>query len=159
MNKKISLYGMLTALCIVLGYVEHLISFDFIAPGIKIGLANSLVLLLVAKKDFLGAVLVNTARIILSSLLFSSFAALMYSFAGAFLSMLLIYLLRKTDKISLVGLSVIGAVAHNLAQLCVAALLLSRGVWYYCPILIISAVISGFLTGNLATLVFKRSDR
>lgn len=72
MAKRVCLYGILTGVCIVLGYLEHFISFDFIAPGIKLGLANSVVLLLITKKDIKGAFLTNTVRILMSAVLFSS---------------------------------------------------------------------------------------
>ena len=70
--KKISLYGILAAICIVFSYIEMLIPFDFIAPGVKLGLSNGVALLLIAKNDIKGAFAVNTGRILMAVLLFSA---------------------------------------------------------------------------------------
>lgn len=159
MAKKVSLYGILTAVCIVLGYVEHLIPYDFIAPGVKIGLANTVALLLVALRDIKGAFAVNIARILLSSLLFSSPQTLMYSLPSGVISLIVMALLIKitsTKKISFIGFSIIGAFTHNIIQLIIAALMLGVGVFYYSPILLLSAAVSGFLTGNTVNIILKR---
>ncbi len=156
MVRRITLYGILTALCIVLGYIESLLPLDFIAPGIKIGLSNSVALLLVVKKDIKGAFFVNIVRILLSALLFSAPSILIYSLSGGIISIVVISLALKTNKLSTVGLSIAGAVTHNLTQLTVAVLMLGRGVWYYLPILLISAVISGMATGTVAEILFKK---
>ena len=79
MAKRVSTYGILVALCMVFGWVENLISLSFIAPGIKIGLANSVCLLLVLNKDIKGAFFTNIARILLSALLFSTPFSLVFS--------------------------------------------------------------------------------
>ena len=67
MAKKIALYSILTSLALIFGYIESLFSLSFIAPGIKLGLANSVALILLCFKDFKGAVLVNITRILLSA--------------------------------------------------------------------------------------------
>ncbi len=156
MAKKISLYGILSALCLALGFLEHLIPFDFIAPGIKLGLANSVALLLVAKGDIKGGFLVNTVRILLSALLFSAPSTLIFSLSGGILSLASMVLFKRMQYISLVGLSVISAAVHNLTQLFVAVFLIGEGVLYYLPVLLISACATGALTGFIAGLIFKR---
>ncbi len=158
MAKRVSHYGILAALCIILGFVEHLISFDFIAPGVKIGLANSVALLLVAKGDIKGAFSVNTVRILLSALLFGAPSMLLFSLSGGILSLVAVCLLARFTSSSIIGLSVAGAAVHNTVQLCVATLMLGRGVWYYLPILLISAVICGFATGIIARLADKKTN-
>ena len=156
MAKKLCLYGILSAVCIVLGYVESLITFDFIAPGIKLGLSNSVVLLLVAKKDIKGAFAVNIVRILLSVLLFSAPFTILYSLPAGLISTTFMYFFEKIKSISIIGFSVAGATVHNLTQLFIAALLLGRGVLYYLPILLFSAVISGTLTGITAKIVLSK---
>ena len=156
MARRITLYGILTAVCMVLGYIESLLPLDFIAPGIKIGLSNSVALLLVVKKDIKGAFSVNIARILLSALLFSAPSVLIYSLSGGIISIVVMRLALKTEKLSTVGLSVSGAVSHNLTQLTVAVLMLGKGMWYYLPILLMSAVISGIATGTVAEILFKK---
>ena len=156
MAKKITLYGILTALCIVLGYIESLISLDFIAPGVKIGLSNAVVLSLVAAKDIKGAFMVNMVRILLSGLLFSYPIAMLFSLSGGICSIIVMLIFSKIKAVSVFGMGVAGAVAHNLAQLCCATVLLGVGVWYYSPILLISAVICGMLTAFVSKLIIKK---
>ena len=156
MAKKICLYGVLSALCIVFGFIEHLISFDFIAPGIKIGLANSVALLLIVWGDKQGAIAVNLVRILLSALLFSNPSVLYYSLSGGVISFIVMVIFSKFNSVSIIGLSIAGAVAHNITQLVCAQLLLGNGIWYYTPILLVSALLGGFITGTAASIVFKK---
>ncbi len=155
MAKKVCLYGILSSVCIVLSYVEHLVGLDFIAPGVKLGLSNSVVLVLVALRDIKGAFSVNIVRIFLSGLLFSSPFAMAFSFAGGISSIIVMFIFSKFKAFSLYGVSVLGAVTHNLAQLVCAFILLGAGVWYYSPILLISALICGMLTSLVSKLVLK----
>lgn len=155
-TERLCLYGISAALCIVLGYVESLISFDFTAPGIKLGLANSVSLIFAVKGDIKGAFAVNTVRILLSAFLFSTPAALIYSLSGGIVSILSVFLLLKLSLFGTVGLSVAGAAVHNTVQLLCAVLLLGKGALYYFPLLLLSAAISGTLTGFAAELALKK---
>ncbi len=156
MTKKICLYGILSAVCIVLGFVEHLLGLDFIAPGVKLGLSNSVAMILIAFGDIKGAFAVNIVRILLSGLLFSSPFALIYSFSGGIASLVIMSVFSKFKAFSLYGVSVLGALTHNLAQLVCAYILLGVGVWYYSPILLLSALICGMLTAFASRLVYIR---
>lgn len=156
MAKKVCFYGILASLCMILGYLEHLVSLDFIAPGIKLGLANSVVLLLIARDDIKGAFLVNIVRILLSALLFSAPSTLIYSFSAGLVSTFIMAIAFKSQKFSIIGFSVAGATVHNITQLICAFLLLGVGVFYYFPLLLISAVISGVIIGLLAKTVLKK---
>lgn len=153
MAKRLSVYGIFTALCLVLGFVESLISFSAIAPGIKLGLANSIALLLVLKGDIKGAFLVNSVRIILSALLFATPSVLIYSLPAGLISLLVSALLSKCKLFGSVGISVAGAVTHNITQLLCAVLLLGAGVLYYLPFLLLSALVGGVLVGILAGII------
>jgi len=156
MAKKVCLYGILAAVCMVIGYIEHFISFDFIAPGIKIGLANSVAIILIKQGRIKGAYAVNIVRILLSALLFSAPSTLIFSLSGGILSMTVMCILSRFNAFSIVGFSIAGAVTHNIAQLLCAALLLGNGVWYYLPFLLIAALLSGTLTGIFAKIVIKK---
>lgn len=156
MAKKIGLYGILAALCLVLSYVELLIPFNYLSPGIKLGLSNAVALLLILKGDIKGAIGVNIVRIILSVLLFSAPATLMYSLPAGIVSVSVMALVSKCKYIGTVGFSVLGATLHNITQLFVAFCVLGIGVWYYTPFLLISAIVSGSLVGILAQMIFKR---
>ena len=153
MAKKICLYGILSAVCIVLGYVEHLVSLDFIAPGVKVGLSNSVALILIAFGDVKGAFAVNIVRVLLSAWLFTSPMALLFSISGAIASLVVMWAFSKIKSVGFYGVSVMGAVVHNIAQLVCAFILLGKGVWYYSPILLISGTVCGLLTATVSKLV------
>ena len=156
MAKKVALYGILTGLALIFGYIESLFSLSFIAPGIKLGLANSVALLLLCFKDIKGALLVNITRILLSALLFSTPFSLVFSLTAGIISVGIMTLLSGIKSVSVVGFSIAGAVVHNLVQLTVASIIFGRAVWYYLPFLLVSALISGGIIGALSLIIFKR---
>lgn len=156
MAKKVALYGILTGLALIFGYIESFVSLSFIAPGIKLGLANSVALLLLCFKDFKGALAVNITRILLSAMLFSSPFSLVFSLTAGVLSVVIMRILSGVKGVSVIGFSIAGAAVHNLVQLTVAALLFGRAVWYYLPFLLASAMISGGLIGTLSLIIFKK---
>ena len=156
MAKKIALYGILTSLALIFGYIESLFPLSFIAPGVKLGLANSVALILLCYGDFRGAILVNITRILLSALLFSSPFSLIFSLTAGILSVVIMRLLSGIKGVSVIGFSISGAAVHNLVQLTVASLLFGRAVWYYLPFLLISALLSGGIIGILSSIIFKK---
>ncbi len=156
MAKKVALYGILTSLALILGFLESLFSLSFIAPGVKLGLANSVALLLLCFKDFKGALIVNITRILLSALLFSSPFSLAFSLTAGVFSVVIMRFLSGIKSVSVIGFSVAGAAVHNLVQLTVASLLFGRAVWYYLPFLLISALLSGGIIGTLSSIIFKK---
>lgn len=156
MVKRISTYGIFTAVCLVLSFVESLLPLSFIAPGVKLGLANSVALLLLSNKDYTGAFLVNIARILLSCLLFSSPFSLIFALSGGVVSLIVMCLFSKFKSISVIGFSALGAVTHNLVQALVAFLIFGEGILYYLPILILSAIISGAVIGVISYLILKK---
>ena len=159
MAKKICLYGILSAVCIVLSYVEHLVSFDFIAPGVKLGLSNSVALMLIVFGDSKGAFAVNIVRVLLSGLLFTSPMALLFSMSGAVTSLIVMWAFSKIKSVGFYGISVMGATVHNITQLVCAWILLGAGVWYYSPILLISGTVCGILTATVSKLVYSKLNK
>lgn len=156
MAKKVALYGILTGLAMIFGYIESFVSLSFIAPGIKLGLANSVALLLLCFKDFKGALAVNITRILLSAMLFSSPFSLVFSLTAGVLSVVIMRILSGVKGVSAIGFSIAGAAVHNVTQLTVAALLFGRAVWYYLPFLLAFAMIGGGLIGTLSLIIFKK---
>ncbi|MCQ2454593.1 MAG: Gx transporter family protein [Clostridia bacterium] len=154
--KSICIYSVLTVCCIVFGYIETLIPTALIAPGIKLGLANSVALMLIIFGDIKGAVLVNTARILLSAVLFGSLFSLLFSLCAGTASVAVCILVAKSKSVSAVGISIAGAVTHNTVQTAIAFFVLNKGVLFYLPILIISAIISGFVIAVISILVSKK---
>ncbi len=156
MAKRVALYGILSALCLCLSFLESLVPLSFIAVGVKLGLANSVALLLILKNDVKGAFAVNIIRILLSTLLFGAPLSLLFSLTAGITSTLVMCLVSKINKFGVIGFSIIGALTHNLAQSLVALIIFGKGVLFYLPILILSAVISGSLIGFLVKILNKK---
>lgn len=156
-TKKISLYALLIALALILSYLESLVPMSFAVPGIKMGLPNIVIVFALYKLDFKAAACVSIIRVLLVSLLFGNVMVMVYSLAGAAVSLCLMWLFRKSGKFSSVGVSVIGALGHNGAQVLTAMLLLETGgLIYYLPALCISGTIAGVCIGILGGIIVKR---
>lgn len=154
--KRLCIYALLTAVCLIIGYIESLVNLGFIAPGIKIGLANSVACLLIFSRDIKGALLVNIARILLSALLFGSPLSLVFALSGGIISLAAMIILSKCRQFSVIGVSAFGGVLHNMAQCVVGACVIGVGIFYYLPVLMISGVLSGALVGVLSGLILNR---
>ncbi len=158
--KRIALLGLMLALALILGYVERLIPFNIGIAGVKIGLANIIVLLLLKRFGIGYALTVNVLRITIVNLLFGSAVSLAFSLFGGVLSTLAMYVAQKISGISETGISAIGGATHNLGQTIAAALLLSTpSVLRLLPILLIFGELSGVLCGVVAHVILKRSDK
>ena len=154
-TKKITVMAMCIALAMILSYVESQIPSPGI-PGVKLGLANLAVIFALYKLGWKEAAGISLLRVLLVSLLFGHVASLMYSAAGAVLSLLGMILLRRVDKLSCVFVSVSGGVLHNVGQILMAWALMGPNVVYYLPVLIVSGTVTGVLIGVLAGLIVKR---
>lgn len=156
-TKKIALLAMCVALAMILSYVESMIPSPGI-PGVKLGLANLVVIFALYKLGWGEAAGISLLRVFLVSLLFGHVASLMYSAAGAVLSLAGMILLKKTDKLSCVAVSVIGGVLHNIGQILMAWLLMGPNVVYYLPVLILSGTAAGVAIGIVSALLVRRVD-
>ena len=149
--KKIPYYGLFAALAILMGYVEMLIPVPVPIPGVKLGLANVIIIIMMYFMDVKSAFFVSLIRVVLSGLLFAGFAGLLYSLSGAMISFAVMALLKKTDKFSIVGVSIAGGVFHNVGQIIVAALAVENvKMAYYLPFLLVSGVVTGMFIGIVA---------
>ncbi len=140
--------GFLLALALILSYVESLIPLSFGIPGIKLGLPNLIVLLLLYAGDKKEALLVNVLRIVLSGFLFSNLYAILYALSGAAFSFAAMLIGKKGGRLSMIGVSVLGGVFHNMGQLVTAAFVVETfGVFYYLPFLLAAGTATGALLG------------
>ena len=147
--------GLLTAVAIVLGYFEYLLPVTGI-PGVKLGLANTVLLYALYLLDAPSAILLMILKVGLSGLLFGGPAAMLYSLAGGVLSLCVMILAKKSSGLSIVGVSVLGAVSHNIAQMAVACFVVeTRAILAYLPILLVAAAVTGTLTGLVARYTFR----
>ena len=157
MAKKTALLGMLVALAFVLSYIETLIPVNLGIPGAKLGLANLVVMVALYTLGTKEAFGLSMVRILLTGLTFSSMAAMLYSFAGGLFSFAVMALMKKTKKLSVTGVSVLGGIAHNAGQIFVAMWILDTATLiYYLPVLAITGVASGTVIGLLAVMVIRR---
>ena len=155
--KKTAFCGLVLALALIAGYAESLIPVAVAIPGIKLGVANSVILILLYMVGVKEAFVVNSSRVVLAGFLFGSLSSILYSLSGAVLSLFVMILLKKTDRFSISGVSMAGGVFHNIGQLVMAALVLeTSAVWYYFPVLMLSGSITGFLIGFLTEEIRKR---
>ena len=141
----------------MLSYIESLIPAFIPIPGIKLGLANIVSVFLLYKCGFKYAFTVSVLRVLLSVLLFGNILTLAYSLSGAVLSLLLMLLFKKTGLFSEVGVSIVGGISHNAAQIAVACLLMDTArIMYYLPALIISGTVTGAVIGIGGGLLIKK---
>jgi len=153
---KAAACGVLTALALIFSYVEFLVPLPLAIPGIKLGLANIVVLVCLYLLGEKYAFFINCTRIALSALLFGSLFSALYALAGGVVSFAAMALLRRTGLFSVCGVSMAGGVFHNLAQLTVAAFLVETSqVFYYFPVLLLAGMATGIGVGILATLILR----
>lgn len=154
---KIALSALLAALALIFSYIEAILPLNTGIPGVKLGIANLVILVALYILDFKCALSVNILRILVSGLLFNGFFGAVYSLAGGMLSLIVMYLLKKTSLFSTIGISMAGGAAHNLGQLLIAALIVSNiKLFFYFPILLFSGMISGILIGIITHLILKK---
>jgi len=157
-RKKIALRAILLALTIAAGYAERLIPFDFAVPGVKLGLPNAAVLIGLYLLSFRDGLIIVAFKCALTALLFGSAGSFLFSVCGSVLSFAAMCLAMKIlkQKISPVGVSVVGAVFHNAGQLAAAAPLLgTHKIFYYLPVLLVSGVIAGAAVGAIVGAAIK----
>ena len=147
--RKTAFMGVFLALAMICSYIEMLIPFDFGIPGVKLGLTNIVVVLMLYSIGTKEAFCVSVIRIFIVGIL--------YSLGGGILSFLVMALLKKGNHLGCISVSVAGGIAHNIGQILIAALVVSSHyVLYYFPVLLIAGLLTGFLIGLLAQELIVR---
>ena len=156
-TEKTAQLGLLTALALIAGYIELLIPMPVGIPGVKPGLANLVVVWALYALGPYEALAVNGMRILLSGFLFGNLSMILYSLAGAAMSFVCMYLAKKSGAFTILGVSIVGGVTHNVGQLLVAmAVLETKSLIYYGPVLLAAGLVTGAVIGMLAGEVEKR---
>lgn len=145
--------GVLLSLSLVLSYVETLVP---LPAGVKLGLANIVTLFLLYRRRTVEAITVAFLRIVLSALLFGSPVSFFYSLLGGALSLSVTLLLIRIPIFSPIGVSLAGAVFHNIGQLVAAIVLLGQNIILYLPVLLLSGTVAGTLIGILAGVAIEK---
>ena len=156
--RETALMGLCVALAMIFSYVEVLLPPLLVAvPGVKIGLANVVILFVLYRFGAVNAVTVSLLRVFLLFLMFGNAVSLAYSAAGAVLSLAVMLLLKKTGLFSVVGVSVAGGIAHNVGQIVMAIFLLGVAeIGYYLIVLAITGCLFGAVVGFLGALAQRR---
>ena len=156
--RTLAILSMLVAVAMLLSYIEHLIPPLVAIPGVKLGLANvaSVFALYILGRKY--AIAVSLVRVLLSSMLFGNPAAFIYALSGAVLALLGMCLLKSVPLFSEVGVSVVGAVLHNVGQIAAAAVVMRTGeiILVYLPPLIITGTVAGVVIGIASGLLVRR---
>jgi len=157
---RIAKYSLLIALAMIFSYLEAQIPAFFAVPGMKLGLTNVVVLTALYLMDAKSAIVINLLRIFLVSVMFGNGMSLAYSAAGGILSGIVMILLKRTGKFSIVTVSAAGGVCHNVGQILVAmALLETRALGWYLLILWFTGLAAGLAIGILGGMLVKRLER
>ncbi|MDE7221296.1 MAG: Gx transporter family protein [Oscillospiraceae bacterium] len=157
MKKHVARYALLAALAMVLSWLESLLVFPGLLPGMKVGLTNIVVLFALYRMGLRDAVRISLVRVILVSITFGNAYSFAYSLAGAALSLAVMAGLKKWDAFSILGVSVAGGVCHNLGQLAVAmAVLETARLGWYLPVLLASGTAAGVVIGIAGGLAAER---
>ena len=154
-TKRIAICGLLVATAFVLNFVEKLIPIDVAFYGVKLGLANIVVLFALYKLPFLDSFIICVLKIVIAGLSFGGLIYLVYSFCGGILSYLIMLLLK--NRLNIVTVSVLGSVFFNIGQiLCACVMLSTIAIASYLPILMITGVITGLLIGIVSNTAIER---
>ena len=157
MKNRAAYFGVFTALALIFSYIETLIPIQFGVPGIKLGLANLIIVIVLYKTDWREALLLSVVRIVLAGFIFGNLFSIVYSLAGGILSLAVMTLLKKSDRFNVTGISMAGGVCHNIGQLAAAIIIVETyQVGYYLPVLLIAGLITGAVIGAVAGEVLKR---
>jgi heptaprenyl diphosphate synthase len=159
-TKQITELGFLLAVSLVLSYLEGLLPVMVAVPGVKLGLANVITMVVLYHFGSKKAFLFMSLRVVLAGLMFSGMAGIVYSFAGGLCCIFIMSILKNIKIFSMLGVSMAGAIFHNLGQIIVAFFVMENAhILYYFPVLCVSGVITGLIVGYVSALVIGRIDK
>ena len=157
MKSKVAYFGVFTTLALIFSYVETLIPIQFGIPGVKLGLANLIIVIALYRMKLSEAYLLSIVRVLLAGFIFGNYFSIIYSLAGGLLSLTVMALLRKKGGFSVIGVSIAGGVFHNIGQLIIASVIVEPfSVMYYVPVLLIAGLVTGLLIGIASDGMLKR---
>ena len=156
-KNRVAYFGVFTALALIFSYIETLVPISFGIPGVKLGLANLIIVIALYKIPLREVYVLSIVRVLLSGVLFGNYFSIAYSLAGGLLSLTVMALLKKAGGFSVIGISIAGCVCHNIGQLVVAMIVVETfAMSYYMPVLLVAGLITGFLIGVVADQVLRR---
>lgn len=155
--KKITLLSLFCALAMIMSYIESFVPLQF---GIKVGLPNIIIIFILYRIGIREAIAVSLVRVLLVSLLFGNIMSLAYSLSGAVLSLSVMIILKSLNIFSPIGVSVVGGITHNAAQIIVACIIMEVGqIAYYMPVLAVTGIVAGVLVGIAGSILINKVKR
>lgn len=156
-TRRITEFGLLLAVSLVLAYFETLLPVMIAVPGVKLGLANIVTMLVLYRWGAKYAIFFMALRVAMAGFLFSGVTGIIYSFSGGILCIAAMYIIKKFPFFSTMGVSMTGAVFHNLGQILIAVFVMENiHILYYFPVLCLTGLLSGFAIGYMSGLLIKR---
>ena len=156
-TKRLATDAMFLTLALVVSYIEVLIPIPVGIPGIKLGLANGVIMVLLFFTTWIRTLEISVIRVVLAGFLFGNPMTIANSLAGGILSLIVMEILKKIKGFSSVGISVGGGVAHNIGQLSIAVILMENTkIYYYAPVLLLTGTIAGVMIGVLSGVLVKK---
>lgn len=156
-TKHLAVSAVLASLGLIFSYIEAIIPFSVGIPGVKLGIANLVVIIALYVLGTSYAFSINIIRILVAGLLFNGVFGALYSLAGACISFIVMLMLKKTKLFSIVGVSMAGGVAHNVGQLLMAATIISNiKIFLYFPVLLFSGMVTGVIIGIISYHILKK---
>ena len=154
---RLASFGVFVALALIFSYIETLIPFQIGIPGVKLGLANLVIVIALYRMPVGEVYLLSGVRVVLTGFLFGNLMSILFSLAGGILSLTVMWGMKRIRSVSILGVSIAGGVFHNIGQLLAAALMVETyGVFSYLPVLLISGLLTGFVIGLAAGEMLKR---
>ena len=156
-TKTLVTISALIAVAMILSYIESLIPAFTTIPGIKMGLSNIATVFALYVLGWPYAILVSVIRVILSTMMFGKITGLIYGLSGAALALLAMILVKKTNRLSTVGVSVVGGVTHNIGQIIAVCIVMgTSAIALNLVVLLITGTIAGVLIGVAAGILIER---
>jgi heptaprenyl diphosphate synthase len=157
-NKRNAVIIILVCNAILISLLELIIPVPVPLPGVKLGLANIITIIAIAFLDLKAVLIIVLLRCFVVAVLSKGLMMLIFSLSGGLLSALMMWLVYKKlpNVFSVKGISIIGAITHNTAQVMVASLILKETIiFYYLPILLVSSIVTGLITGSISELTVR----
>ena len=157
-TKKFIRLSMLLSLAVVLNIIESLIPiFNFLIPGVKLGLSNVIILTVLYVYGFKDAMYLSILKVFLVGILKTGIFSIpfFFSLAGAIISIVMMYLFKKIKLFSIIGISIIGSISHSVGQVLVAIFVINIKMIYYLPILLMISIPTGILVGIISQELIK----
>ena len=161
-TKKMVFLGLMVGYSLILYILETYIPNPFIVffPGAKLGLTNIITLVSLLIFGFKETFIIVTVRVILSSIFAGPMSYLLFSIGGAYLSLIVMFLVNKIKGFSVIGVSIAGAIAHNIGQLLVASILVENFLMItYLPFMLATSLVTGLFVGIVSQFCYSKMDR